>query len=92
MDCDLPTEKKKIELIETRWNRIEKRHNNSIKLGHRHDATKTICKNLIRNTNIIRDHHIKAMMGDELRQWCLDPNLVMDLRHSSVRIFLKIFF
>lgn len=85
MDFQLTNEKKKQISFESRWDRIEKRQQlNAIELGHNNDITATICRNLIENTNDIKQHHMKALMGDESKQIYLDPNLVMDLRHSKV--------
>lgn len=72
--------------IKTRWDRIEARHYNSAaSLFDRPDSTiKAICNELIENREYITNTQLKAMSGEKLKQWHLDPNLVMDLRHSKV--------
>lgn len=77
----------KLENMDTRWNRIEKKHINAVKLGHRNEAASDICKNLLKNRNFIRDHHMKYLLGDKGNNWYLDPNLVMDLRHEKVYFY-----
>lgn len=74
----------KLENTDTRWNRIEKKHINAVKLCHRSEVASDICKNLLKNKNFIRDHHMKYLLGDTSNNWYLDPNLVMDLRHERV--------
>lgn len=85
MNTIYSNEKKNRNKIETRWNRIEKKHINSIELCHRSDAVTEICKNLIKNKDFIKEHHFKYLVGDNSSKLCLDPNLVMELRHTNVR-------
>lgn len=84
MDSSFKNEKKLIN-YENRWNRIEKKHINSINLGHRNNTTNGIYKNLLKTKTFVSDRQMKMMMDDELAKgWCLDPNLVMNLRHENV--------
>lgn len=90
MDSSIKNEKKLIN-YENRWNRIEKKHINSIKLGHRNNATNAIYKNILKTKSFVNDRQMKMMMGAELpKEWCLDPNLVMDLRHENVSFQFQI--
>lgn len=73
-----------IRSVDTRWDRIEKRHINSAIVYDRSDEAKEICKNLIENKEFITENHFKAFLGEKPKRLCLDPNLVMDLRHSQV--------
>lgn len=70
--------------IESRWNRIERRHINSTSVNDRTDAAAEICKNLIQNKDFITDNHWKSLTGEKPNNSHLDPNLVMDMRHSRV--------
>lgn len=70
--------------METRWDRIEKRLNNSAEPYDHSDAAATICENLMQNQNYITDTQLKTMFGEKSKRLQLDPNLVMDLRHSRV--------
>lgn len=74
--------------IETRWDRIEKRHINSAIVYERSDAAAEICKNLMQNKEFVTENHLKTLLGEKPKRLCLDPNLVMDLRHSKVSFFL----
>lgn len=76
----------KLENMDTRWNRIERKHINAVKLHSRSEAAADICKNLLKSKNFIRDHHMKYLLGDKSNDWYLDPNLVMDLRHRKVKL------
>lgn len=89
MDFFLNIEKRKKFNSESRWSRIEKKHIHSV---HRNDAATEICKNLMKNKNFIKERQMKALMGEETVQWFLDPNQVMDLRHSSVSLTKHFFF
>lgn len=73
--------------IETRWDRIEKRHINSAIVYDRTDAAAEICKNLIQNKEFVTENQLKTLLGDKTTNHYLDPNLVMDLRHSRVSFF-----
>lgn len=77
--------------IETRWDRIEKRHINSAIVYDRTDAAAEICKNLIQNKDFVTENHLKTLIGEKPKSLCLDPNLVMDLRHSRVSFFCLFF-
>lgn len=70
--------------VETRWDRIEKRHINSAIVHDHSDAAAQICKNLLEKHEFITNTQLKTMLGDKPKQLCLDPNLVMDLRHTRV--------
>lgn len=70
--------------IETRWDQIERRHLNSASVFERSEAAAEICKDLLENKEFISNNHLKTMFGDKSQQFCLDPNLVMELRHSRV--------
>lgn len=71
--------------IETRWDRIEKRHINSAQVFDHTNSTATeICENLIRNHEFITGDQLKSMIGEKSKQSCINPNLLMDLRHSKV--------
>lgn len=71
--------------IETRWDRIEKRHINSAQIFDHSNSTATeICENLIQNHEFVTGDQMKAMLGEKSKQSCMNPNLVMDLRHSRV--------
>lgn len=78
--------------IETRWDRIEKRHINSAIVYDRTDAAAEICKNLIKNKEFVTENHFKRLLGEKPKRLCLDPNLVMDLRHSKVSFFSRFSF
>ena len=84
--------------IETRWDRIEKRHINSAIVYDRTDVAAEFCKNLIQNKEFVTENHFKTLLGEKPKRLCLDPNLVMDLRHAKVSYyfhwyyFLNIFF
>lgn len=70
---------------ETRWDRIEKKHINSSKILYNHtDAAIEICQNLMENKHFISDEQFKTMLGEKPKHLRLDPNLVMDLRHTRV--------
>lgn len=73
-----------IQSVETKWDRIERRHINSAKVFDRSEAAEEICKNLIENKEFIKGNHLKALLGEKSKRLCLDPNLVMDMRHSRV--------
>lgn len=78
---------KKLFGYENRWNRIEKKHINSIKLGHRDNVVNSVYKNMLKSKTFVNERHMKMMSGEDcLKQWCLDPNLVMDIRHENVCI------
>lgn len=73
----------------TRWDRIEKRHIDSASIRDRTDAgAAEICKNLIQNKEFITNQHLKRLLGEIPKRFGLDPNLVMDMRHSGVRFFI----
>lgn len=69
---------------ETRWNRIERRHINSTSVYDHSDTAAEICKSLIDNQDFISDTQFKTMLGEKPKHLRLDPNLVMDLRHTKV--------
>lgn len=73
-----------IQSVETKWDRIERRHINSAIVFDRSAAAEEICKNLIENKEFIKGNHLKALLGEKSKRLCLDPNLVMDMRHSRV--------
>lgn len=73
--------------IETRWDRIEKRHINSAIVYDQSDAAADICKEIIENKEFITGNHLKTLLGEKPKHFRLDPNLVMDLRHSKVSGF-----
>lgn len=68
----------------TRWDQIEKRHINSAAVYDRSDAATKICNDLIQNKEFINGNNFKVLLGETPKRLCLDPNLVMDLRHSKV--------
>lgn len=70
--------------IETRWDRIEKRHIDSAIVYDQSDTAAGICKDLFHNKEFITGNHLKTLLGEKPKHFCLDPNLVMDLRHSRV--------
>lgn len=71
--------------IETRWDRIERRHINSAQIfDHTNSTASEICENLIRNHEFITGDQLKAMLGEKSKQSSINPNLLMDLRHSKV--------
>lgn len=76
--------------IETRWDRIEQRHINSTILHDQSDTAEAICKDFIDNKEFITGNHLKALLGEIPKQFSLDPNLVMDLRHSKVCIRFRV--
>lgn len=77
--------------VETRWDRIEKRHINSAQIFDHTNATATeICESLIQNHEFITDKQLKAMIGEKSKQACINPNLLMDLRHSRVSGYFSI--
>lgn len=70
---------------ETRWDRIEKRHINSAQVFDRSNSTAVeICENLIRNHEFVTSEQLKTMICEKSKQSCINPNLLMDLRHSKV--------
>lgn len=77
--------------IETRWDRIEKRHINSAIVYDRTDAAAEFCKNLIENKEFVTENHFKALLGENPKRLCLDPNLVMNLRHAKVSYYFQCF-
>lgn len=84
MDSFLGNEEKRHK-PETRWDRIERRHINSAQVfDHTNSTAAEICENLIRNHEFISSEQLKTMIGDKSKQSCLNPNLLMDLRHSKV--------
>lgn len=78
--------------IETRWDRIEKRHIHSAIVYEPSDAAVEICKNLIQNKEFVTSNQLTALMGKKSHKYCLDPNLIMDLRHSKVRHYCNIIY
>lgn len=70
--------------FDTRWHRIERKHISAIQHGHRNGATNTFCRNILNSKTFVKEHQMKRLMSDETKRWCLDPNLVMDLRHEKV--------
>lgn len=68
----------------SRWHRIERKHINAIYHGHRNGASNTICRNILNSKTFVKEHQMKRLMSDETKRWCLDPNLVMNLRHEKV--------
>lgn len=75
--------------VETRWDRIERRHINSAQIFDHTNSTATeICENLIRNHEFITNDQLKAMLGEKSKQSSINPNLLMDLRHSKVSRYL----
>lgn len=73
-----------------RWHRIERKYNNSIHHGPRSSSTSVICRNILNSKTYVREHQKKRLMGDDTERWCLDPNLVMDLRHEKVTKLIAI--
>lgn len=72
---------------ETRWDRIERRHINSAQVfDHSNSTAAEICENLIRNHEFITGGQLKTMLGEKSKQSCINPNLLMDLRHSKVSL------
>lgn len=70
--------------IETCWDRIEKRHINSAHVfDHTNSTAAEICENLIQNREFITGDQLKSMIGEKSKQSCINPNLLMDLRHSK---------
>lgn len=86
MDSFLDNDDDEIRSVETRWDRIEKRHINSAIVYDRSDAAQQICKDLIENKEFITGNHLKALLGEKPKRLCLDPNMVMDLRHTQVSV------
>ncbi|XP_031622944.1 uncharacterized protein LOC116340532 [Contarinia nasturtii] len=85
MDTFFKNEEENQRNLETRWDRIEKRHIHSAIVYEPTDATAEICKNFIQNKEFVTNNQLKTLMGDKSKKYNLDPNLVMDLRHSKVR-------
>lgn len=69
---------------ETRWNRIERKHINAIKLPGRTAEGAGNYLSYLRNKTFFKDYHIKMLNGDDSLQNRLDPNLVMNIRHENV--------
>lgn len=86
MDSIIQNEDKNIN-IESRWDRIEKRHINSTTVYNRTESAAQICNDLIENREFVNENHLKMFLGEKSSRLCLDPNVVMDLRHSKVSTF-----
>lgn len=86
MDCETFANKN---LPKNRWRRIEQKHKNNIHNICRNPQSNSFCKNVL-NSNFVNEKQIKRMSSNNT--WYLDPNLVMDLRHESVRSNLLLFF
>lgn len=75
--------------VETGWDQIEKRLMNSAVMHSTSHEAVQICKNLTENKEYITTSQYNAMVGIKSEHTCLDPNIVMDLRHSKVSFKFK---
>lgn len=66
----------------TRWNHIERKQNNLVKFSIRCNDGQSTYLNNLRNKTFFKDYHIAWLNGE--RKHALDPNIVMDLRHTKV--------
>lgn len=90
MDNNNNPQRKPLKSTETkgsRWDRIQKKHINSLSpnLGR----SKTVDQ--LFNMNFVNDRQIKMMSASAecIGSTSLDPTLVMQFRHESVRIHVK---
>lgn len=64
---------------ETRWDRIRKKHMNSVNI-----TTENVRKFF--GMNFINEHQLRILNGESKRRFYLNPALVMNTRHGMVRI------
>lgn len=64
---------------ETRWDRIRKKHINSVNV-----TTENVKKFF--GMNFINDHQLRVLNGESKRRFYLNPALVMNIRHEMVSI------
>lgn len=68
---------------ETRWDRIRKKHMNSVNV-----TTENVKKFF--GMNFINEHQLRILNGESKRRFYLNPSIVMNIRHEMVR-FVKNF-
>lgn len=64
---------------ETRWDRIRKKHMNSVNV-----TTENVKKFF--GMNFINEHQLRILNGESKRRFYLNPALVMNIRHEMVCI------
>lgn len=64
---------------ETRWDRISKKHINSVNV-----TTENVKKFF--GMTFVNENQLKLMNGEELKTSCIDPMLVMNMRHEIVYV------
>lgn len=64
---------------ETRWDRIRKKHMNSVNV-----TTENVKKFF--GMNFINEHQLRILNGESKRRFYLNPALVMNIRHDMVCI------
>lgn len=62
---------------ETRWDRITKKHLSSVNV-----TTENVKK--LFGMSFINEHQLKSMQGEPIKRFCIDPMLVMNMRHEIV--------
>lgn len=68
---------------ETRWERISKKQLSSVQVTTEH------VKKFF-GMEFINEHQLRTMNGEPMRQYAINPMLVMDLRHEVVSVSLNI--
>lgn len=77
MEESAKNEKIQDESKETRWERISKKHLSSVQV-----TTEKVKKFF--EMEYINEHQLRTLNGEPLRQYAMNPLLVMDLRHEVV--------
>lgn len=67
---------------ETRWERISKKQLNSVQV-----TTENVKKFF--GMEFINEHQLRSLNGEPIRQYAINPMLVMDLRHEVVSRVLQ---
>lgn len=67
---------------ETRWERISKKQLSSVQV-----TTENVKRFF--GMEFINDHQLRALNGEPMRKFAINPMLVMDLRHEVVSRSLK---
>lgn len=70
--------KKSVETKETRWDRISKKHINSVQQATTDDVQKLF------GMEFINDSQLRCMNGDPIKRLQINPMILMDLRHDVV--------